>query len=772
MQSDPTTPKPLVLRRPDPPTAVAPDAQQIFRHLRKYWRTAIGVALAVFVGTTFFTLSRVRVYRAEATIQLDPNPPRPLGKDVEAVVDVGAGNYWDNREYTQTQHRLLQSMSLAIATSRALDLAHDQGFLQMKAPGAPPDPAAPSTVEQAAEVLRSRIAVVPVKDSRLAVVQIEDADPVRAHRVLTALVDTYVERNLETAVNSTSSAVDWLRTQLDTLKTDLDSSEMALHEFKRDKNILSVDIDAQSNMLREEMKQLNDTLTAVRARREEIAARREQLGAIAGEDPSRLPVTELLQSPLLQLFRQRYIEAVRERESLVASGHGEQHPDVLAADAAAVNLKSALLAEVKNVQGAMDRDLGAIQRQEGGLSGLFERAKHQALDLNLLEIEYNRLRRTRDNTERLYRLVLERTKESDLTRMMRVNNVRVVDAALVPRTPVRPKVPLNLAVGTIVGLLLGVLSAMGRALLDRTVKTPDDAERELGLACLGLIPEYADPQAAGGKKGDRRRRRAKVTGSRELAVFESPTSSVAEAARAVRTNLMFMSPDRQFHSLLVTSAAPGEGKTTVACCIAIAIAQAGQRVVLVDCDLRRPRLHRVFSKPIEHGVTTALLGEQPLDYASFRTEIPNLSVIPSGPLPPNPAELVHSAKFKAFVESLLRRYDRVILDSPPIVAVTDATILSTLVDGAILVVRAFQTKKELARFGVRSLSDVGSRPVGVVLNAVDLHQSEYRYEHYYYRRDEYYASNPEDLLASKRAVEGDEDPPPPPAAAPPPPPTA
>jgi capsular exopolysaccharide synthesis family protein len=201
-----------------------------------------------------------------------------------------------------------------------------------------------------------------------------------------------------------------------------------------------------------------------------------------------------------------------------------------------------------------------------------------------------------------------------------------------------------------------------------------------------------------------------------------------------------MAPDRPFRVLLVTSAGPSEGKTTVASCIAIAMAQAGQRVILVDCDLRRPRIHRVFRKSSSIGVTTVMLDEGGLPAEELlQTDVPNLSVLPAGPIPPNPAEIFHSARFRKLVAQLSERYDRVIIDSPPVLLVTDATVLSTLVDGCVLVVRAFSTDKELARQSLRAMLDVSGKVAGVILNSVDLNRHEYKYYYYYYKRDGYYS---------------------------------
>jgi polysaccharide biosynthesis transport protein len=710
----------------------------VWQTVRKYWTTALSTAVFVALIVTFYTLGQTKIYQASATVMFDPNPPRPLGQRVEAIVEMGAGSYWDNREYYETQYRIIQSTRVALAVVGELGLQHDAAFLADLPPGAKVPPGSqPVSEGLAAEILKGRLRVEPIKDSRLATVRLEDADPQRAQRVLTTLVDAYVAQNLEDATASTSSAADWLRGQLDKLKVDLESSEMALHEYKERKNILSVAFDDQSNMLREEMKQINEALTSVRTKREEIVARRAELSKVRVDNPTNLPASELLQSVLLQDLRKKYDDAVRERDGLTRGGKGKNHPDVQAADGQIDAARDALLAEVKNIQGAVDGDLAVINRQEGGLAGLFERANKQALDLNLLEIEYNRLKRSKENTEKLYDLVLERTKETDLTRMLRINNIRVVDRPMVPGGPIRPQVPINIATGMIAGLLLGIGAAMGRAVIDRSIKTPDDVERELGVALLGLLPEIDESRKHAMARGRRRRRATSITAGRsELIVHEHPTSGVAEAARGIRTNLLFMSPDHPFRTLLVTSAGPSEGKTTVACCIAIAMAQAGQRVVLVDCDLRRPRIHKVFRKSAETGVTTALL-EETVDGAVQPTDVPNLSIVATGPLPPNPAELLHSARFKGFLAQLSERFDRVILDSPPVVAVTDAAILSTLSDGTVLVVRAFATSKEIGRHALRALNDVGAKTAGAVLNAVNLDRAEYKYSYYYYRREGY-----------------------------------
>ena len=741
------------------PSAISPAV--VWQLVRKHWSIAVAIALAISLAVTFRTLRETRIYEATATIMFDPNPPRPLGQRVETIVDMGSGTIWDNHEYYETQYKIIQSMRVALAVVADLGLQHDGGFITNTPPGKPA-PALDVSEEDAAQVLRGRVKVEPIRDSRLAMVKLEDADPQRAQRILGALVDKYVEQNLEDALTSTNQATEWLRGRLDGLKGELETSEMALHEYKEGKNILSVSLDDQSNMLREEMKQISDALTSVRTRREEVAARRAELAKIKAEDPKDLPASELLQNDLLKQLRASYEEAARDRDALMGLGKGRNHPEVQSAEAKVQTARTALLSEVRNIQRALDGDLAVLKRQEAGLAGLFERAKKQALDLNLLEIEYNRLRRSKDNNEKLYSIVLERTKESELAKMLRVNNVRVVDRPLLPKAPVRPNVPKSVSVGVLAGLVLGIGAALMRGLLDRSIKTPDDLERDLGVAFLGLLPEIGKASEAPPYRGRRARPKTPLTGSPELVVHEQPMSGIAEAARTIRTNLLFMAPDRPYKTLLVTSAGPAEGKTTVASCIAIAMAQAGQRVVLMDCDLRRPRVHRVFRKSSDLGVTTAVI-DQNVDAVVLETEVPNLYVVPAGPTPPNPSELLHSESFKKFLAKVGERFDRVIIDSPPVVPVTDAAILATQVDATVLVVRAFKTSQELARHALRALNDIGARKAGAVLNAVNLSRHEYKYSHYYYFwKDGYYAEDRDPGSGARGASPGDEAGPPPP----------
>ncbi|MEI9939909.1 MAG: polysaccharide biosynthesis tyrosine autokinase [Pseudomonadota bacterium] len=718
----------------------------VLRAIRKHWPIMLVAFVASVIGVSVYTSNQVRIYEAVATIQLDPQPLTPLGHQ---NTESGADSYWSNQEYFATQYQVITSRRVAELVVKKLGLTTDPSFLtNQAAPASAPTkdaalaPVATISLTDAAEMLRARLKVDPILDSRLARVKFSDSDPARAQRLLSAVVDTYVEQNLDTSMDATNKTVEWLDIQLKRLKTDLESQEMNLHDFKLKYNLLSVSYDDQSNMLRAEIQQLNSSLTELKARKEAVSARLAIVKDIDPHDPGEIPATELVSNEALGTLRGAYVAAKRDLGMLKAGGKDENHPEVQKLNAQLESARQAIAQELQNIKNGADLELANVNRQVSGLSALYESARKEAMQLNLKELEYSRLHRSKESTEKLFGMVLERSTESGLSKMAPFNNVRVLDRPLKPTAPIFPKTSTNLAVGIALGLLLGLAGATGREMLDRTVRTSEEIERELGLAVLGSLPDVTRDGGAlsFGYYGRRRARKLKSEGvtadalngpaRTELLVHTHPKSVVAEAARAIRTNLMFMSPDNPYRCLLVTSAGPAEGKTTVATSMAIAIAQTGQSVCLVDCDLRKPRVHAVFGQRNDKGITTALLEPGQLPTLVLETQIANLSILRAGPTPPNPADLMHSEAFGRLLQELRAQFDRVVIDSPPIGLVTDGVILSTRVDATVLVVRALATRRDAAKRAMRSLRDVGANCAGFVLNAV-VSNERYYYSSYY-----------------------------------------
>jgi succinoglycan biosynthesis transport protein ExoP len=700
------------------------------RAIRKHWALIVGLMLVCGAGSLAYSKTLPKIYEAQSLIEFDPDVIKPLGNKADPMV--GWSAIWDTREYYETQYRIMQSDRVLSSVVRDLALQNDATFLGYT-------PKTPAPLDGTIAMLRGRLTIDPVKGSRLVLVKIQDTRPEQARRLADAVARAYIQQNLDKMVNATGDTVVWLSGQLDHFKQELEQTENSLHDFKRQNDLPSSTLDDLSKMIRLEMQEYDSALTRTRMRRQELAARHIELTKITSENPDQVPASELLSNAFLSALRSQYQTAVRERAELIAEGKGDNHPAVKKADEKLGLARSHLLSEIKNIQGAVARDLAIIERQEGGEATLYEGARKKAVELNLKELEFHRLDRMRAQNEKLYAVLLEQMKEADLRRMMNTNNIRMVDSAKEPTDPIAPRVSTNVGIALLVGLILGLALAILREQLDNTMKTPEDVEHRLGVTFLGLLPDIAEEDVGTGPKRRTRRRTTPSQYAPELLVHERPTSGIAEAARSLRTNLMFMNPDQPYRRLLVTSAAPSEGKTTVAVSIAISLAQGGQRVCIIDCDLRRPRLHRIFDRAGDVGLMNVILGDATVDEVAKETVVPNLYCIPCGPIPPNSADVVSSDKFRRLLDEISSKFDRVVLDSPPIVAVTDSAIVSTLVDGVVFVVRAFKTSINLCRSGLRTLQDVDAPIAGAVLNAVNLNRHEYNYYHYYYYKREGYA---------------------------------
>ena len=749
----------------------SPDAQsQPVEQLRQLWKhrwiVLSGVALALCLDA-LWVLRQPKIYAATAVLQFEPNPTRPLGRQVEDLDTSGVGSYWNIREYYETQYRVVKSRSVAEGVVRRLGLQHDPDFLGV--PSARRGSFRSVTVSQAATALVGHIRVEPVKESRLMNIVVEDQSPRRAQLLANTIVDVYVQRNLDHRLGSTRDAVRWLSNQLDDLRTNLSRAEEQLQTFRREHNIVSENFTDQRNILGNRISQLSEALTQAQVRRfalnartaEVVRAERDVLRSLqtvsngmaidapladrvrwrdqVGVAMSQLTAPEFLTSTVLTAMRTQFESALRE-ESTSEIRYLQQSLELRGARARTNSVVSLFRAEVANIRGAAEAELRGVQRSEGNVRSELLIAQRQAIELNQQEMMYSRLTRERENHSKIFGIVLERTTEGNLMGSLQVNNMSVLEYALLPGIPIKPRVPLSLAVGGIAGVILGLLGATLAVLADRTVRSRADVEEGLNTPVLGFLPLVNGRGMRNQYKyryGDAQPQEGPVD-NLDLVVHSHPTSNVAELTRGIRTNLLFMSPDTPFQMLMVTSASPREGKTFTAVSLAISLAQSGKRVLLVDADLRRPRVHKVFRVHPPVGLTSILIGEATHDEAVIVTEVPNLSLLPCGPIPPNPAELLHSQKATEFMAFLRTQYDRIVFDSPPITAVTDALALGPQLDGVVLVVRVRQTRRDQAADVLRQLRALGSKVVGCVVNGIEPNDS----HSYYYTGQYNYSSHP------------------------------
>jgi capsular exopolysaccharide synthesis family protein len=659
-----------------------------------------------------------RIFQANCSIIIENNAPQVL-EGVKDVVEMGSGG-WMYREFSQTQFRIILSQENAQRVIDRLGLEHDPSV------GRTADGRQVSRQDMVSRLL-GRVKVAGVRDSRIANITVSDTDPERATRIANAFADTYIERNLDYKLEGARTAGSWLGEQTVDLRKRLETSELELYKFKKERNLLDLGLDDKLGMTRQNLQVLNQKLADVRAKRIEVESIRKLILAAKNDIAEKESLPEIRDNVVVEKLRENYLDLSKIKADLDAR-YGEKHPKIDNIQKQLEAIQRDYRRELDQVLKAFDKRYQALLDTESGLSKWMHQEKQQALELAKLEVEYRPLSRDAENNAKMFGLISQRQKEIDLTGLLRSNNVRILDRAITPRWPVSPRLSFNLAVGLFAGLVLGMLLMLGIEALDNTIKTPEAAEALVGAPLLGMLPILVHA----------RQRTAENATERDLTVFKDPTSAAAEACRSIRTNLMFLSAEKDVHVLVVTSPGPQDGKTTAAISLAITMAQGGARVLLVDTDMRKPRIHRSFGLKSDRGLSTVMMGDAKLADVVFHSEVPNLDVLPCGPTPPNPAELIHTDRFREILEQCKRDYSRVVLDSPPAGFVTDPAILGNLADGVVLVVRAGHTTREAVSFARRQINDARARILGVIINRTDRRAGGYGYYSYYAPYGRYY----------------------------------
>ena len=716
------------------PNVEAVETEEFQLDLRQYIDTIVRRRWAVvgfFVFTvalvTLFTLRQPKIYQATSTVIIDSQAPQVLGQQVQDVVDVGSGSMWMSKEYYQTQFNIIRSRSLAEKVVAMLGLDHDDKFLGLDKIK---DPALREKMRAHANpvaMVQGGVSVEPVRDSRVVSIRFTSRDPETAARICNAVVEAYLQQNVDRKVEISRSAATWLQDQLKTLQGQLRQSEVQLYTYKRDNDLVDSSFESKQTLSQQKLASITSALNQVQQHKAELEAKVAAIHvAVKSKDPLALEsLPEVEKSPEITALRSKLLEAQVQQGQLEVR-YGPDYPKLQQSRDKVSALHDALVKEQKRVVDASLNDYKIVAATEVNLIALLEQAKKDSFDVNKKEMDYKHLAREEENNQRLYDLVLKRLKEIDLSGINTANNVYKLDSALVPFGPIKPRVPTNIALGAVLGLLGGLGLAFFLEYQDSTIATQEEVERVLGVSMLGLLPTIK-----AGAHAD--------STTRDLFVQQSPKSSVAECSRIIRTNLNFLSSERPLKRILVTSAGPQEGKTTSLVSVGITIAQSGKKLLLLDTDLRRPRLHRSFSLSNERGLTTLIAEGGDAMSAVQKTSVPGLFVLPAGPIPPNPAELLHTERFGAILAELGEQFDQVMLDSPPVGAVSDALVLSGYVDGVMLVLKAFQTDRALCRQTLRALRDVKARLLGAVLNNVDLDKRQYGYyQGYYYGYGKYY----------------------------------
>jgi polysaccharide biosynthesis transport protein len=686
--------------------------------------------LAVVVGVALYTFTAVRIYQGTVRILIERDTPNVVS--FQEVLDQSE----ITDDYYETQYRILQSRGLARRTLDALALWDHPQFTQparvsirsivMTPINAaarwfePPRPAeAPDAAETRAQSrvidrFLSNLDVEAVRYSRLVDVRFRSPDPNLAARVANAVAEGYIRQSVELRSSTTKEASEFLTGQLAEQREKLEKSEQALQAYRERTG--SVALEDRQNVVIQRLADLNTAVTKANAARIQKETAYNQVRLVLDNPAAIDSVPLILSNTFVQQQKSELAQLQRQRAQL-SEKLGPNHPEMVKINLAIQSAEARIQSEVAQIAQAMRNEYEAALAEERTLTAALNQQKGEAQTLNRASIEYGVLQRDAEANRQMFAALLQRTQETGVSEQLTSANIRIVDTAEVPTGPVSPNIFGNLLMAFLAGLTLAVGLAFGLEYADDRLKNPDELKKHLGLPFLGMVPALSDK-------------------SNPTPLISDNVSSIfAESFRSIRTNVLFSSTDEGGRMIVVTSSAPGEGKTVVSTNLATALAQAGHRVLLIDGDMRKPRVHDVFETPLSPGLSNLLVSDATASQVIRETKTRGLWMLPAGTYPPNPAELLGSKRFREFSAFLVQHFDWVIIDTPPVIAVTDASIVANLASGVLFVVGSEMTSRRIAQRAIEQLELGQAKFVGAVLNRVDLEHNAYYYSRYY--RPEY-----------------------------------
>jgi succinoglycan biosynthesis transport protein ExoP len=692
------------------------DIGRYLQALRRYAWIVIALVVLGITGAVVYTKRQPSIYEAQASVQIEPKLPDLVGQGQE-ILSGGLGIGGTNDYYKQ-QKQVLGSYTLIRQTVEQHQLytrllTEVERLAQVK-----------DQVELATQRLQKTLQINYPDQNRIMYVIVRNESSQLAADIANFHIATYLDYSRGLLSFDTKQASGALSTEFDDIEKKLREAESGLYKFQEDQNLLTVSLQDRQSIISTNITSYTQKLNEAKSARIELYSRLERLRKAASLD--------VLESPILLMNNNASFENLRaqyytERNKFIELEKqvGPKHTDYQMQKAKMDDLYAALKLEAKRLLAGFEEQHYAALATERGLQAEVDRSTKEALELGPKIVEYNELLRRRKSLEDRYNILRTRLSASELTNRVNnrveTSNVRPLDPARPSEDPVAPNMRVNVLIAGIISLGLGLGIVVLIAFLDRSIKTVQDAQQAAGVPVLGVVPMLGETELA--KADDY---------TRDRFVHDNPKSQLAEYCRSLRTNIMFSAADRELKTIVVSSANPREGKTTCVIYLGTTMAQSNQRVLLIDTDMRRPRLHSLIGGARKEGLSNLILGDRTQDEVIKTTDIPNLFVLPCGPLPPNPAELLMSNRFVTVLDELRERFDRIILDSPPLQAVTDAVVLSKHTDGVILVVRAGSTLRDDIKRSARQIRGVGSTIFGVIVNGSQNDRDGNYYSYYGY----------------------------------------
>lgn len=727
------------------------DLRQYLDVLLRRRRIIIACVAMALVSGLFTSLSTTPVYEASTTIQIERESRNFL--DFEAMWQV----YVTENSYYQTQYRLIQSRALAQRVVDREGLLDDPSITAP--PASAPGPVArgwrfvrslPSLVlsevrglfgtearsaseeeilaienedpryTRAINKVLSGLSVEPIQNTQLVRVVWRGPDPAEAARMANAVSNAYIDMHLEAKYQATNQANEFLTTEIVKLRDEIADLQAELQEYGSERDILSMN--ERQDTVTQGLTELNAEYTQAQTQRVQKETLYEQLQE---SEPDSLPQV-FTNEIVVQLTSQ--LANLQQRRVEVGQQFTDQHPQMKRLQAQIDDLQQRVESEQNRIYEGLvtnaRQEYQIARDREQRLKSLLDQQKLDTQQLNRDLITYRNLQIAIDNKTELLDTLLQRQSEAGVSARLQgvgTSSIRIVDPAPVPRSPTSPNTSQNLMYAALIGLVLGVGLAFFTEHLDNSLKSSEEVEEKLGLPALAWVPAMASGNGVvlrvyGGGSNKPLVSDGSVTP--ELISAKQPSSQVAESYRTLRTAILLSRAGRPPRTLVVTSARPGEGKTTSALNLAVSMAQAGKKVLLVDADMRRPRLHRLLELDDRRGLSHYLTGTQGFEDVVQKTGVHGLEAIVCGPRPPNPAELLSSQRDTELLRRAAEEYDMVILDTPPVMAVSDPLVLAAAADGVLLVVRGGETPYQQVKQANKKLAEVGGKVVGVLLNNV------------------------------------------------------
>ncbi|MFZ0962711.1 MAG: polysaccharide biosynthesis tyrosine autokinase [Terriglobia bacterium] len=677
--------------------------------------TIITGTVVVLVLTGVYTFEMAPVYRATSTVEVETSYTQ-----LQSLNEVyrQTGGEGEDSTFLATQVEELKSDSLAWTTMQQLGIDRQAAVPATGAnSGKSPAQIAAARKTMMIAGFKGGLKVEIEKGSRILQVSYEGGNPDLAANIVNTLINNYIDSNFQARNDFTRRASGGMEQQLQDLKMKVEQSQTALFDYERQNLIINVgDKETASDQRLEE---LSRDYTGAEAER----VQKESLYDLAKANQSEIGF--IVQDPILQNLEGKYND-LKASYADALDQYGPNFPKVVRLRDQLTQLQSLMENARKQAIKKVHNDYLSAVNKEKMLGDVLMKEKENVAALNHRMIEHNILRREFETNQTLYEGLLQRMKDATLSAALQAPNVHIIDPAPAPVEPVRPNKLKNMTAGLLVGLVLGITLAFVQEALDSSVRTTEEAERLVNAPALAVVPSDVN--------GRKRRQLAEgnalsLAGPNGvgLVVLKRPSSPLAESFRSLRTSVMLSTAPRPPQTLLVTSAQVGEGKTSTATNLAMSFAQRGGPVLMIDADLRRPSVAKTLGIPNEKGLSSFLTGAHSLDDVLIQYEhVPNLWILPAGPRPPDPAELLSSHMMEATLKDLMKRFAQIVIDSPPLLLVTDGVVLSAMVDGVILVVASGSTARGALTRAHRILENSGARVLGMVLNKVDM-----RFDTYY-----------------------------------------